>query len=248
MAKMNELDNENRIMELFRAVPTEKVCILNSDEESQSVYESLAFNKDNWIDNSAKSSPPPDYLNPTEDTMLEVMRVNDTDSEMNRGESQLQQELLNSGILELFPNAQAISCVPDVHSQSYEEYRKSFLKTIEKHNSKIGKYKANHPDMHKIVFMICDESEAYYEVQEHYDKWGKGRVHIWFNDIGFMKALKCISADTVIWFTPYKVLERDGINFPDVVVINPRLIDESKLDSYNSDQMVDATHIQRVIE
>lgn len=243
---MNELDNENRILELFRKVPTEKVCILFNDEESQFVYESLVFRKDNWIDNSAKSSPPPDYLNPTERIMLEIMRVNDTDSDMNRGESRLQQELLNSGILELFPNVQTITCIPDVHSQSYEKYCKSFVKTVENHNSKIEKYKANHPEINRVVFMICDESEAYYEVQERTEIKLKARVHFWFYDNAFMQVLKNTNVDTVIWFSPYKVLERDGINFPDVVVINPRLIDVSKLECYISGRMVDATQVQRI--
>ena len=243
---MNELDNENRIMEIFREVPTEKVCILFNDEESKSIYESLAFNRENWIDNSAKSSPPPDYLNPTENIMLEVMRVNDTDSDMNRGESRLQQELSNSGILELFPNVQNITCVPDVHSQSYEKYCRSFVKTVENHSTKIDKYRTNHPEIDRVVFMICDESEAYYEVQEQTPKGSKARVHIWFSDISFMRVLKKSGVETIIWFTPYKALERDGINFPEVVVINPRLIDDSKLECFNRDQMVDATRIQRV--
>ncbi len=244
---MNELDNENRILELFREVPTEKVCILFSDEESQSVYESLAFNKENWIDNSAKSAPPPDYLNPTESIMLEIMRVNDTDSDMNRGETRMQQELANSGILELFPNVQNISCVPNVHSQSYDKYRKSFVKTVENHSSKIYKYKTNHPEIDRVVFMICDESEAYYEVQERTEKGFKARIHIWFGDNNFMKALKNTSVDAIIWFTPYKALERDGINFPDVVVINPRLIDENTLEHFDGELMVDATQVKRVV-
>ena len=244
---MNELDNENRILELFRAVPTEKVCILFNDEDSRSIYESLAFKKDNWNDNSAKSAPPPDYLNPSESIMLEVMRVNDTGSEMNRGESRMQQELLNSGILDSFPDVQNISYVPNVHSQSYEKYCNSFVKTVENHNSKIEKYKANHPEIDRVVFMICDESEAYYEVQEQTEKGFKARVHIWFGDISFMKTLKNTGADAIIWFTPYKVLERDGISFPDVVVINPRLIDDNMLERFDGEHMVDATQVKRVI-
>lgn len=51
----------------------------------------------------------------------------------------------------------------------------------------------------------------------------------------------------MIWFTPYKVLERDGIDFPEVVVINPRLIDNSKLIEYDKERMFDATRVQRVI-
>lgn len=52
--------------------------------------------------------------------------------------------------------------------------------------------------------------------------------------------------DVVIWYTPYKVLERDGIDFPEVVVINPKRIDENKLEVFNNDYMVDATQVKRV--
>lgn len=115
---MNEFDNENRILDLLRTVPTSKVYILCDDDESKSVYESLLINVDNWIDNSSKTAPPPDYVNPNESIMMEIMRVNDTNSEVNREETRMQHELSDSGILKMFPGTVNICCIPNVHSQS----------------------------------------------------------------------------------------------------------------------------------
>jgi hypothetical protein len=243
---MNEFDDESRVLELFRTVPTDKVCILFDDVDSRIVYESIVVNKNNWIDNSGKAALPPDYLNPTESLMMEIMRVNDTNSESYRRETELQVEIRDSGILQLFPKAINVTCVPDVHSQSYDHYLKSFTKTIEKHNSKICNYKKNHPGINKIVFLVFDESESYYECHSKSGAGFNARVHMWFFDRAFMSSLKMISADTVIWFSPYKALERDGLNFPDVVVINPQLIDESKLENYDSKLMIDTTKVQRI--
>lgn len=245
---MNELDNENRILELFRCVPTEKVCILSEDAFSRSVYESLVNAPDNWIDNSGKSNPPPDYLNHKESIMLEMMRVNDTGSASNRRESEMQHELSDSGILSLFPNLKSITCVPDVHSQSYDNYIKSFTSSLTKHNGKIEKYKTNHPGIDHVVFFICDESEAYFEMHELTSKGYRAIEHRWFMDERFMSVIKSTNADTVIWFTPYKVMERDGLNYPDITVINPKLVDDSMLIKYESDLMVDTTKVERVRE
>lgn len=245
---MNELDNENRILELFRIVPTEKVCILFGDDFSRSVYESLVNTPDNWVDNSGKCNPPPDYLNHKESIMLEMMRVNDTEAASNRRESEMQHELSDSGILNMFPNLKSITCVPDVHSQSYDNYIKSFTSSLTKHNGKIEKYRTNHPGIDHVVFFICDESEAYFEIHEITSKGGRARPHLWFLDERFINAIKGTKADTVIWFTPYKVMERDGFNYPDVTVINPKLIDNSLLTTYESELMFDATKVERVRE
>lgn len=244
---MNELDSENRILEYLRNVPTTKVCILYDDEVSKTVYESLLNNIDCWVDNSAKSALPPDYINAIDSIMMEVMRVNDTGSDTNREESKMQQELKDSGILKMFPNNVNICCVPNVHNQSYENYLKSFSHTVKKHNSKVKNYKLNHPNIDKTVFLICDESEAYFELCELTNNGFQGNVHQWFFDSSFMSVLKNTTVDIVIWFTPYKALERDGIEFPNVVVINPLLIDDSELIGYDIDRMLDETQVQRII-
>ena len=158
----------------------------------------------------------------------------------------MQAEIRNSGILELFPKAINVTCVPDIHTHSYDHYLKSFTKTIEKHNSRICNYKKNHPEINKIVFFICDESESYYECHPKSGVGFNARVHMWFLDRAFMSSLKRISADTVIWFSPYKVLDRDVLSFPDVVVINPKMIDDSKLENYDSELMIDTTKVQRI--
>ena len=73
----------------------------------------------------------------------------------------------------------------------------------------------------------------------------RGDVHSWFDDSKFMNIIKKLAADFVIWFTPYKALERDGLDFPHVVVINPRLIDNSIFVDYDPKLMIDATRVQR---
>ncbi len=243
---MNEFDSENIILEWLRRIPKSKVCILCEDAGSKAIYESLVDRAYNWIDNSSKNALPPDYLNPTESFMMEIMRVNDNDSEVNKKESGMQHELYDNGIMKMFPDVEHIVCSPDVHSQSYENYLKSFKKTVEKHSSKASVYRANYPQINKIAFLVCDESEAYYERCAATKDGILAKPHIWFWDSAFMEILKGTSIDIVIWYTPFKAWERDGIDLPDVVVINPRLIDSRKLKQFNKDHMVDATRVQRI--
>ena len=234
---MNEFDDENRILELIRDVPSQKVGFLSDDDSSKTVFESLIGCPEKWVDNSGKDAPPPDYLNPSDSIMMEVMRVNDTDSASSKRESELQEEIAKSGLLDSFPNVKNIICVPNIHSQSYSSYVKSFNHAIKKHDVKIEKYHSNHPGFKTIAFLVCDESEAYFETHGE----AKGIIHTWFRDKAFMSTLLECRAQCVIWFTPYKALERFGINYPEIVVINPELIDSKDWVNYDAEFMSDAS-------
>lgn len=242
---MNELDDENKILEMLRAVPYNKVCIFNDDTESKNIYESLIEKKDQWMDNSGEKNIPPDFINNSESIMLEVMRVNDTNSESNRRETQMYDEILKSGFLSAFPDAKDVTCIPHVHSQSYKSYKESFKHALSKHNGKVEKYKNNHPGINRIVFFICDESEAYFECQENYDGIFVGKTHFWFYDKFFVDILKEINVDLIIWYTPYKVLERYDMNCPEVVLIKPRTF-HSDIIIYDDDRMIDATQVAKI--
>ena len=233
------MDDENRILELLRAVPSYKVGFLSEDDISKTIMKSLVEYPEKWVDNSGKSKQPPDYLNLSDSIMMEVMRVNDTDSASNKRESELQEEIAKSGILDSFPEVKVISCVPNIHTQSYSSYFKSFAHAVKKHDAKIDKYHNNHPGIEKVVFLICDESEAYFERHGA----AKGIVHTWFIDKVLMSTILECRAQCVIWFTPYKALERFGIKYPEIVVINPQLIDPKALVTYNEKLMFDATKV-----
>ena len=232
---------------MLRDVPRNKVCIMHEDNQLSQIFESLVESPQKWIDNSGKADPPPDYINLEESLMMDVMRVNDTNSEINRRETQMQLAIQKSGILDCCPNIKAIICSPDVRNQCFSSYFDSFSRTVRKHNAKIEKYHQNHPGIEKVVFLICDESEAYVEVNRMVEKnVFEGIVHLWFADESFMRILKECDADCVIWFTPYKVWERDDVLMPDIVLINPKRIDEAILKTYHSEFMIDSTKFCRI--
>lgn len=116
---MNRFDDEDKIISQFQRVNDNEVMFATQSETIEAVYLSIHTEAlwNNWINSSGKSDPPPDYYSPKDKLMMDVMRVDDhafvdekgkIQNPTNAGESKLYKELKESGIQEIFPNAELI--------------------------------------------------------------------------------------------------------------------------------------------
>ena len=255
---MNYFDDENKIIEWLQEVECSSVCFPIENDELVAVFEAI-YNEEQWklwINSSGKADPPPDFYCDELKLMMDVMRVDDHAFKNKKGkivnptnarESQKQRELRESGILDMFPNAEnvivnAITDLPTEQDHNYAFYKNNFVRVVEDHKSKIEQYKQNHPEF-KTIFLICDESSAYMEAEykpnEIYEGMPLiGRPHFWFLDKNFIKIFMNSTIDYVIWFAPFK---HDhlfcGLKLPEVVVFDTKQqIDDSV--EYLIDKMI----------
>ena len=86
-----------------------------------------------------------------------------------------------------------------------------------KHNNQIDLYEKNHPG-YKTIFLVLDESSAYLEIESKMDNdVMRGRPHYWFWDNTFIKILKQLKIDYLIWYAPFKYYEvQKGCEKPDL--------------------------------
>lgn len=235
-------DRESNLIDDFR------MCINNSDLLKRNVYvfsdskdiisviESITDEKnwkENWVDNSSKSAPPPDFYNNKERLMMEVMRVDDYTFEengriknpTNQKARRLEKELKDMGVLDLNPEMKLFintrSDLPGEKDHNYVFYKDNFKRVIEKHIAKIPLYCKNHPGK-KLIFYIFDESSMYCEVEEKNKTITPGEMfagipHRWYGDKTFVNIFKESGIDYLIWFTPYKNLNTAGTD-PDLPV------------------------------
>ena len=99
----------------------------------------------------------------------------------------MHKELEQSGILEMFSNAQKIICnpvtdLPIDEDHNYKNYYKSFQRMVRKHASKIEAYRTNHPNK-ELIFLVMDETSGiYFEIQKEMC----GKPHLVFFDNRFV--------------------------------------------------------------
>ena len=106
-----------------------------------------------WIDSSGKNDPPPDFYSDEFSLMMDVMRIDDhafvsgnnVVNLVNTEESKLQDEINQSGLLEVLPNIKNRFVIPIMNEDAeedhnYTRYYGNFKRTVEKHNKKIKKY------------------------------------------------------------------------------------------------------------
>ena len=236
---MNLFDNESTILSFYRNGFKEEVTALFPfDGELPDLLKHITQDShwEKWVNSSGKADPPPDFYCDEFMLMMEVMRVDDhayincknrVTNPVNARESEMQKELQNSGILTLFPNVKKTICNPvtdlatkEDHNYSY--YASNFVRIIEEHQKKIVKYKENHPN-YKLIFFIMDESSAYMQAENPSDVSKtlfagcsmQGRLHQYWEDETFIKAIVDSNADYFIWYTPWKHIElQDGSLLP----------------------------------
>ena len=145
---MNRFDDEDKIISQFQRVNDNEVMFATQSETIEAVYLSIHTEAlwNNWINSSGKSDPPPDYYSPKDELMMDVMRVDDhafvdkkgkIQNPTNAGESKLYKELKESGIQEIFPNAELIvnakTLLPSEQDHNYLFYKSNFERVVSEH-------------------------------------------------------------------------------------------------------------------
>lgn len=260
---MDIFDDEKEIISFFQSFECCEVAFLPSyEKEAESIFRSVhsAEQWGKWIDSSAHDAPPPDFYNDDIHAMMDVMRVDDHGYKNRKGktvnpsrqrDTMLMQELRESGVFEIFPNAKPLvisdTGLPTERDHNYEFYRKNFAHVIESHKKKIANYKNNHPK-HKVIFFVFDESSMYCSLSGSSPtlKVGgtiKGIPHLWFLDEHFLSVLIGSEIDYLIWCTPYKYAEafddsNNQLVLPKVVVISVSAIEKSMFRTYDTSSMI----------
>lgn len=243
---MNFFDNEEKIIEVFQTSLLEEVYFPVETKDAISVFQSIynSWKWKKWINNSSKSSPPPDFYSEKYKMMMEVMRVDDhayfTDKGVlinptNQKESILQKEIRRK-ILEQTPQfdlskvdiwVNAVSGLSSNEDHNYQFYYNNFRRVLEKHIENIPSYRSNHPNK-KMIFFVFDESTGYLLVQnEGLAKRGPVAHEffqanpLWhFLDKRFLDVFQHSDIDYLIWYTPYKIFHGAPIQPPKVSVFD----------------------------
>lgn len=256
---MNFFDDELKIVEWMQGVKLNRVMLLNDIVAVKEIFTSIHDKEKwkGWCNSSGKSDPPPDFYNDKLHLMMDVMRVDDHAFENKNGkivnltnqrESEIQKEIRKSKILDNFPNVGNIIVIattdlPTDEDHNYIYYHSNFERVLMKHNKQIDLYEKNHPG-YKMIFLVLDESSAYYEVGSIMNNGViKGYLHYWFYDNTFINTLKKLRVDYLIWYTPFKYYEtpsgKEKLDLPEVCVFDIKNIIQwgSYLSSYDTSKM-----------
>lgn len=249
-------DKEINLLEMFSHLETESIVCNDNSKEIERIFNSIHNDFKKWIDSSGKNEPPPDFYNKDEKLMLEVMRIDDHAYEQrgkiinptNQKANKAYKELLDSGILDNFPNASLLvnapTCLPTEEDHNYVFYRENFKRIVNKHKDKIELYRKNHPN-YKLIFFAFDESSMYCQVKEKNKKLKKYEQvqcepHAWWIDEEFVSIFKGSDIDYFIWFTPYKFIEsiEPQIVLPRAAIYNCKSSSKESLIYYDADYMI----------
>ena len=256
---MNFFDDESKIIECLQDVQLNKVFLSNDIAAVKEIFASIHDTEEwkLWSNSSGKSDPPPDFYNDKLKVMMDVMRIDDHAFEKKNGkivnpthqkESMIQKEIRKSGMLDNFPNVKdvmvtAVTDLPTAEDHNYKFYYSNFERVLMKHNNQIDLYGKNHPG-YKTIFLVLDESSAYFEMKSKMDNGVmKGQPHYWFWDNMFVKVLKKLRIDYLIWYAPFKYYEvpngDEKPDLPEVCVIDIKDITQwdSHLISYDMSKM-----------
>ena len=159
---------EKNLVDAFASLLSEEILLLPQSQNVEKVCRSLLdpVERCKWIDSSGKNDPPPDFYNDTKMLMMDVMRVDDhsvqgrkTIQNANRArQHELEKEIrqkLGMGFEPFELIVSAATDLPTEEDHNYVFYRDDFKRTIEKHITKITRYKNNHPD-HAVIFLVYD--------------------------------------------------------------------------------------------
>lgn len=234
---MNNFDKEIRIIEHFQSVSCANVVFLNPNKEIETVFNNVHDTQqwEKWNDNSGKNAPPPDFYSDEFSLMMEVMRIDDHAFENEKGkiinptnkrESELQQEIKESGILECVPNIKEIIAIPHTkleteEDHNYDFYLQNFKRAIIKHNKQVDLYNENQPNK-KLIFFVLDESTAYFELNTTIQDGINGIPHLFFLDKNFLEVILSTDIDYFVWYAPFKLLmaETGIVDLPSVCIVD----------------------------
>ncbi len=218
-------EKESNLIEFFRTMRNQEICLFPVSDDTERIV-SLLRDPDNWnkwIDSSDKKSSPPDFYCDEFSLMMEVMRVDDHGRKLHGNiinptyerEHKIEQELIDNGIYNIFPNLERLfinakTDLPSLEDHNYKYYLDSFRRTIKKHIAHIPNYKKNHPG-YKLIFFIFDESSAYV-LKGNEPRIINGMTvvkcqqHWFFMDRAFTECFMNSDIDYVVWCAPFKYL------------------------------------------
>ena len=217
-------------MQLLYVAGVQRIALLPSPTpELESIVNMVCNQKEweKWYDSSGKSDPPPDFYSDEFKLMMDVMRVNDHEQRGKKGklhnpsmahERDMYRELEQAGIIEQFPDAKVFltgdTQLPTYEDHNYDLYLKCFRRVVLKHIDSIPLYQKNHPG-YKVIFLVFDESSAYFETNEPVDPMKRirkgdgmaGQPQYFFLDEAFLDVFIQKGIDYLFWFAPYKMFE-----------------------------------------
>ena len=232
---MNRYDDEENIIRLLQSISFRDIRWVNPTRGSIKFFLSLYHERKykNWINNSGKDAPPPDFYSRKYEYMLEVMRMDDFvpgSNSPNALESRFVKKIDNmlreNGLPPSKESNMQLFIIPDMSKASkngYSIYVENFKRIINKHINKIVNYRKNHPGF-KLGFLLFDEAPAYLRVTDKTAKPKvgdpvKGYPHILFMDKKLVESFLYADIDFVIWMTPFKNLPNNP-RFPQIYVFD----------------------------
>lgn len=256
---MNRYDKEERIIEDFQSIGSKHVALFPINLKNIVLYNSIHSEKKwkNWVDTSAKNEMPPDFYNEKLKFMMDVMRIDDhayinkkgrVINRHNERESKIMEEIINKN--ELFRTIAEkgnLFITPDSGLRGYDDhnydfYISNFKRVVEKHITKIEKYKKNHPGF-KTIFFILDESSPYAKCFEKIKNIKAGECmraqpHFWWFDSNMLDVVIKSDIDFVIWMAPYKHFKsRPKLNLPWIAIYDIKKLNYKKLIKYQHGDM-----------
>lgn len=225
----NVLDDEAFLLEYFRAVfEPENTLLLPEDKAVVSLLETV-LNEAGWKDCTAMGEGVTDFVNEATGIMLEVMRIDDHESEgitggvrnhLREKEGNLLKDRDGSlrGVIDALGGNRSIfvntlTDWPTEADHNYGYYLNAFQRIVRKHADKAVAYRLSNPGK-KLVFFVFDESSGYFALPSPRmaGKYSvgdgvQGRPHLHFVDEAFIESVRKCGADYFIWFTPFKRLQ-----------------------------------------
>lgn len=156
-------DDEGYVLENYRLIPSRKIkyiCNYFRCYKIEKLTKSILFSK-SWINSSSKDVPPPDFHNDRHHIMMEMMKIDDCVNNLNgehvKNSFERESDILKSGLGKDYKKNHQNDIAIIIHDTSntdefnYSSYFDNFVRTINKHSSKIDKYKENF-----IIFTCSD--------------------------------------------------------------------------------------------
>ncbi len=244
-----QFDTVNMLFRSFRIKPFSFAAILD--------YIRIAApkNRKYWIDSSKNTNCPPDFYSDKYRMMCDFMRVGEY--EKSKGNNPVLRHE-NDVINQYMKNAKAgddcdVFLIPDGMKllgieHNYEMYLSMTKRVLEQHNKQTSIYRANHPD-YKLIFVVFDESslyvEAYRKVEREEAAYGNHikakRMHKVYLDSNFLKIVRELDCDYVLWVTPFKRLyspEAREQKTASLALIDVKKAGNIKTENYNREFLI----------
>ena len=253
-------DDEKTWFNKIQRLERKDISLLTNDDEEAKIAMLVEAGSDaDWTIVAEDTNFPPDIYSDKYKLMGDFMMVDDSGfikhkkkkdvyiNPQNEADSRAYRDLINAGILDMFPNLKEIYINSDTTNlktnehHTFSRYVDEFNRIVQAHIDNIPEYKKNHPG-YQTIFFIMDKSSGYFKTDcclysDEYLKSNPIQVetHYPFVDSNFLNIFKNSGIDFVVWFMPYKIFKTpDGFKpFPiQMVVLNVKNIDSVQQINY----------------